>query len=714
MKVGRLRRAVAAAGSVVVVAGVAPTAHAAVTIRYTPADGLTITGDGAANVIGLQPRLPGSIDPTPAQDFYFVDTTDPVVNAGGCVLESGTTTRWRCQITGTRAVGGSLGAGDDRFVVVAVDGQGDTGPITLALGDGKDGLDAGNGPATGSPITADGGAGDDTFTGGAGGDVLEGGAGDDSFFGQAGADTMRGGDGDDAFFASARTNPTSTSPTQENTPAGDVMDGGPGADSVTYLFTDEHVNVTLDGVANDGRVGEGDNVTGMTRIRGGMRSNTITGDAADNLITVSTCCPTVSPSNPAPVQPGGDDVVRGGPGDDTILTGLGDDEIFGEDGDDIVKGGGNDDTIFGGAGNDVLIDDGQSGRVGPLGFPDRPEVNISETQTLGGVVPAGNDTVDGGAGNDVIDTVGFDTVRGGTGNDAIDADIGPGGQTTGEGPVTQKLEVFAGDGDDVVQGTGGSTLPLFVDLGAGDDTIGPHVQGTLRVFGASGNDSMIGGAGADHLDGGAGNDSILPERGDDVVFGGAGNDTIRNTRQADAGADTINGGAGNDLIETNQFSPAFADTVDCGSTTSPKVGPDDDTVRANLVDTVSNCENRLAEPAGERITISVPTQRLAIGPRGRVPVVVRCLPRASRTKGCTGRIQLGRIGEGAEPTGLGPAVSFRIRRGAKATLRVAITPSVRRALRSGRGVRAQVRIVQPGRTRTRPHTTIRTLKVVKR
>lgn len=93
-------------------------------------------------------------------------------------------------------------------------------------------------------------------------------------------------------------------------------------------------------------------------------------------------------------------------------------------------------------------------------------------------------------------------------------------------------------------------------LGAGDDYYDGHagiVDGA--IFGADGNDTILGGAGredvrggnnADSIEGAAGNDWLNGEDGDDTIDGGDGNDLIR----PGAGADLIDGGDGlRDLLD---------------------------------------------------------------------------------------------------------------------------------------------------------------------
>lgn len=103
------------------------------------------------------------------------------------------------------------------------------------------------------------------------------------------------------------------------------------------------------------------------------------------------------------------------------------------------------------------------------------------------------------------------------------------------------------NGDDLVRGGNGNDL-LYGWFG--DDTLyGGQGRDTLLgeagndiLYGGSGRDILIGGDGNDTLFGGNGNDRLLGERGRDVLDGGNGNDTLEGGR----GNDTLTGGNGAD------------------------------------------------------------------------------------------------------------------------------------------------------------------------
>jgi Ca2+-binding RTX toxin-like protein len=144
-----------------------------------------------------------------------------------------------------------------------------------------------------------GGPGRDTLRGGPGGDGLAGGPGDDVAFGNSGNDSFQadGIDGRDSFS------------------------GGPGSDTAAYNNRGAAQTITLDGVANDGTAGEGDNLgSDVENVLGGAGADRITGNGAAN-------------------------EIRGGSGDDVINT------VDGIGGNDTLSAAGGTDTCNSDAGD---------------------------------------------------------------------------------------------------------------------------------------------------------------------------------------------------------------------------------------------------------------------------------------------------------------------------------------------------------------------------
>jgi Ca2+-binding RTX toxin-like protein len=88
--------------------------------------------------------------------------------------------------------------------------------------------------------------------------VLLGGPGRDALAGFGGADALDGQDGDDSL---------------DGGPGADVLAGSAGRDTLTYDQALQGVQVSLDGLANDGSPGEGDNAAGDIEVLIGSQSD---------------------------------------------------------------------------------------------------------------------------------------------------------------------------------------------------------------------------------------------------------------------------------------------------------------------------------------------------------------------------------------------------------------------------------------------------------
>ena len=152
-------------------------------------------------------------------------------------------------------------------------------------------------------------------TGTDGPDTLTGTAAAESFFGRGGDDAISGGDGDDEL---------------DGGPGADALSGNQGTDVVSYSGG-LPVDVSIDGVANDGVAGERDNVAlDVEDLYGGAGDDRLTGSPAAN-------------------------TIDGGLGSDRITGGPGADALFGGDGDDVIDArDGEVDRVECGAGNDTV------------------------------------------------------------------------------------------------------------------------------------------------------------------------------------------------------------------------------------------------------------------------------------------------------------------------------------------------------------------------
>jgi Ca2+-binding RTX toxin-like protein len=271
-----------------------------------------------------------------------------------------------------------------------------------------------------------GGAGNDQIDGLSGDDDLDGGDGADKLDGGLGADTIRGGAGDDQL---------KSDPMEVKAP--DVIDGGPGRDSITDWMrgdpaTEELVTVTQDGNADDGFPGEGDNVINMELVEsyGSLR---YVGTDGDDIASASEV------GNRADLTgKGGNDQLKGSDSDDAIDGGAGN---------DTLTGGYGNDTIVGGPGQDKIVAD-RDGRCNELHCDLSPGSSADTIDALDGEV----DNVSCGPGQDSVkadaaDVLAPDCETVTRGAVAVGAPGTPGAKTTtpnstkNKGAATAKLTV---------------------------------------------------------------------------------------------------------------------------------------------------------------------------------------------------------------------------------------------------------------------------------
>jgi len=179
---------------------------------------------------------------------------------------------------------------------------------------GGDGPDTLTGNELANTLTGNGG--NDVLIGYQGDDILVGGPGDDTLRGARDSDRLFGDDGHDVLF-----------PGLGGT---DVLQGGAGNDTANYSYFGA-VNVSLNGVADDGESGENDNVqTDVENVVGGAGNDTITGNEFANQLTGGSGQDVLSGLS-------GNDVLNAVDGEvDQVACGPGDDWVN-SDPDDIVS-----------------------------------------------------------------------------------------------------------------------------------------------------------------------------------------------------------------------------------------------------------------------------------------------------------------------------------------------------------------------------------------
>jgi Ca2+-binding RTX toxin-like protein len=400
------------------------------------------------------------------------------------------------------------GAGSDTFRGGAgqdiVDYSGRTAPVTVTLDGAANDGEAGEKDNVYSDVDVIvGGSGADTLTGsgwtndlygGPGDDTLHGGGGNDRLFGQDGRDTLDGGSGNDTLDGGA---------------GGDSVQGGSGSDVADYSSRSASVNLSLDGQANDGGSGEGDNIASdVETLRGGAGADTLTGDSNANTLDGGS----------------GNDTLDGGPGADTLIGG---------DGQDLADYSGRTTPVS--VSLDNSADDGASGEhdnvktdvenVNGGSAGDKLTGDSADNVLNGG---AGNDTLDGGSGNDTLyGGAGDDRLLQGYGNDTLDGGDGTdvADYSAERAPLTITLDGQPNDGENGER-----------------DNVEPNVE---RVNGGSASDRLIGSDGPNVLVGNGGSDTLVGGGGNDSLQGGDGDDIL----DGSSGADDIQGGSGNDTAD---------------------------------------------------------------------------------------------------------------------------------------------------------------------
>ena len=182
---------------------------------------------------------------------------------------------------------------------------------------------------------------------------------------------MSGGAGDDTLFAGPGdlnlnygVAPAQSAPGRAEANGADSYSGGDGQDHVSYVRREIPVSVTLDGRANDGAAGEGDDVgSDVERVTGGVREDALSGGPGARRSTA------VPPPTGWPASMGrmrwragsrmtdeGEDLA-GGAGPDALSGGPGADTLSGGDDADALGGGGGTDRLAGDVGDDELHGD---------------------------------------------------------------------------------------------------------------------------------------------------------------------------------------------------------------------------------------------------------------------------------------------------------------------------------------------------------------------
>lgn len=433
--------------------------------------------------------------------------------------------------------------------------------------------------------------GDDTLSGyglldgGDGSDVLEGsgtligGAGNDTLTGQ-GFDTLSGGDGDDLLVAYSDAWDQGSN-TLEGGVGNDTIYGSFGEDTYVFNLGDGH-DLLIERRSNEAysniapsfdtlSFGEGINSTDLSFHRRGLDliiehangTDSITVQnwfqeptdhfKLDTLLFADGTELTQADVESRVIYHGttsADSIIGYRDLNDTIYLGSGDDQAWGRVGNDV---------IYGEAGNDYL--EGEAG-------DDEIHGGVGNDQLDGGV---GSDLLLGGAGDDkYVYTLG-------DGEDVIDNTGGGNDGVFFSGGITQDRLSFSRDGDDLlilVDGDAQQSVRVLGHFLGGDKAIsyvqpdGGYMLNATRIAhmvaangvpgdfetvidGTSAGQQLSGYDGRDLVRGLGGNDTLFGIGGDDQLEGGDGNDYLSggNGMNGGSGDDVLIGGLGNDVLD---------------------------------------------------------------------------------------------------------------------------------------------------------------------
>ena len=345
----------------------------------------------------------------------------------------------------------------------------------------------------------------DTLIGGVGNDILNGLAGNDTLNGGNGADTMTGGDGSDTYYvdnvgdvvietnAVASTGGTDlvisslsaytlganvengrilasgTASLTGNSlnnllyagAGNNVLDGGLGTDTVSYLYATAGVTVSLASTVAQATGGSGsDTLKNVENLTGSSFADKLTGNAASN-------------------------ILDGGVGADTLTGGDGNDTYYVDNAGDVVSETnavartGGIDTVYSSLSAYTLTANVENGRINTTATANLTGNSLGNLLYAG----AGNNVLDGAAGTDTVSYL---------------------YATAG---VTVSLATTA------AQATGGSGSDTLLNI---ENLTGSNYADKLT--GSAGINVLNGGAGADTLIGGDGNDTYYVDNIGDVVI----------------------------------------------------------------------------------------------------------------------------------------------------------------------------------------------------
>lgn len=356
-----------------------------------------------------------------------------------------------------------------------------------------------------------------------------GGDGADQLAGSAAVDTLSGGNGDDSLrgFGGA-----------------DVFVGGDGNDTADYYVSSQPVNISLDGLANDGALEEGDMIgNDVEQAFGSPFDDVYVGNEANNWFLGSN----------------GDDVASGGAGNDSFFMGAGNDTVNGGEGHDILWGESGTNQITGGPGNDggtINADDDYQGGDG-TDWAHFSNATSGVTVSLDDVANDGmagasanihsdvenvfgspyDDVINGSSENNYLaGWSGNDHLQAGEGSDVYAGDAG--NDTFADSSLDPDNFAGGADHDSINYFDRSADLNISIDGNPNDgeagenDNVNDEIEsvnlgtGNDVFTGSAGSNFVVAGDGNDIVDLGEGNDNVVPGSGNDVIIGGPGHDGV--------------------------------------------------------------------------------------------------------------------------------------------------------------------------------------------
>ena len=326
-----------------------------------------------------------------------------------------------------------------------------------------------------------------------------------------------------------------------------ILDGGPGVNTVSYAAAAAGVTVdlTLQGEAqNTGGAGI-DTLNHFQNVIGSAFNDTLGGDGDDNVLDGGAGINTVSYAGAAAgvtvslaLQGSAQDTL--GAGHDTLSNFQ---NLTGSAFNDTLSGDGHDNVLDGGAGvNTVSYASATAGVTVSLALQGQAQDTVgaghdtlSHFQNLTG--SAYNDTLAGDADDNVLDGGGgINTVSYAAAGAGVTVDLSLQGQaqnTVGAGTDTlshfQNLtgsaynDVLAGDGNDNVLDGGAGTNTVSYAHAAGGVTVSLALQGQAQDTVGAGHDTL---SNFRNLTGSAYGDTLTGDANDNVIDGGGGNDVL--------------------------------------------------------------------------------------------------------------------------------------------------------------------------------------------